>query len=91
MKLAAALAALVVAGCASNGTLAKRDRCRAERVGDLIGQLPGETLAVDALRRARATTIEYLLPDRIVTTDYRYGRLRLALGEDGRIAGVSCG
>lgn len=90
---AAAFILLGLAGCQLSPAerLRQRDVCRADRARFAIGQLPSEVLLEQARRRARALVARTLPPDVIVTLEYRFGRLNLNIGPDGRVASVNCG
>lgn len=97
MKTALPLLAAVLALAACRGTPPETtppppaESCDAARVQDVLGKPRSEALAEDARRRSGARTVRYLMPDMMVTMEYRGDRLNLQVGSDGRIGSARCG
>jgi hypothetical protein len=88
---------LLLAACAKPAAPAPapdtvpNDKCHAERVQDLIGQPRSDALGETARQRAGAGVIRWIPMGVMVTMDYRFDRLDLRLGPDGKITAITCG
>ena len=65
--------------------------CHADRVQDLVGQPRSDALGDKARQRAGARVIRWIPTGAMVTMDYRFDRLDLRLGPDGKISAITCG
>ena len=94
-RFAAALPLLLIAACTHPdkpvGTASSGPQCHADRVQDMIGQPRSETIGEKARLKAGAGVIRWIPMGAMVTMDYRFDRLDLRLGPDGKITAISCG
>jgi len=66
-------------------------QCHADRVQDLIGQPRSDAIGEKARAKAGAGVIRWIPMGAMVTMDYRFDRLDLRLGPDGKITAITCG
>ena len=94
-RIVQALPVLLIAACAHPdkpvGPVASGAQCHADRVQDLIGQPRSDAIGEKARAKAGAGVIRWIPMGAMVTMDYRFDRLDLRLGADGRITAISCG
>ena len=65
--------------------------CKADGLGDLVGQPATSELGAQALERAGARTLRWIQPRTAVTMDYRQDRLDVHLDENNVVSKFSCG
>lgn len=65
--------------------------CKAEGLGDLIGQPGTSALAAEALRQSGASTMRWIQPGTMVTMDFRRDRLNIHLDDRNVVTKVNCG
>ena len=65
--------------------------CKADGLGDLVGQPGTAELGAQALERAGARTLRWIQPNTAVTMDYRQDRLDIYLDEHNVVSKFSCG
>lgn len=94
-RIIAALAFLLIAACAHPDkpapSISSKGECHADRVQDLIGQPRSDDLGEKARQRAGAGVIRWIPIGMMVTMEYRFDRLDLRLGPDGKITAITCG
>lgn len=89
-----AVAALVMTGACTPKTPPEAVpgvECNAGAVNDLVGKTRSAEVEAEALRLSGAKTVRWLMPDSMMTQDFRVDRLNLHLGTDGKIGSARCG
>lgn len=66
------------------------NQCEASKASAAIGQQPSAEIVEQARVQAGAEIVRTLRHDQPITKEFRYGRLNLVLGADGRIASINC-
>ena len=96
MRSAAALAGLVLAGCASEGAVpvhgvSPGHRCVANGTETFIGQTGTGETGAGILRATHAAILRWAPIGTMLTMDYREDRVTVRLGPDRRVTAVTCG
>lgn len=96
-KLAAALASIVATACATAPAPAdpvagdpSLPHCNPAVLARFVGQTATSDVGARMLAATGARTIRWVPPGTMVTMDYRFDRLTVRLGDDGRITQASC-
>lgn len=71
--------------------LPMRDTCNAQAARVVIGKMATPVVLEEARRLAGADVVRKLTPHMMITKEYRFGRLNVHVGADGRIGEVGCG
>lgn len=95
--LAAALASIAATACATVPAPAdpvasdpSLPRCTPAVLASFVGQPATSEVGARMLAATGARTIRWVPVGTMVTMDYRFDRLTVRLGEDGRIAQANC-
>ena len=98
MRPLAAGALLLTMGCSlppgempNEVGLAGSPRCRAESLGDLVGQPATQALGAEALRRSGSRVLRWIRPGDVVTMEYLQVRLNAHLDAQNRTQSFACG
>ncbi|MNE10809.1 Peptidase inhibitor I78 family protein [compost metagenome] len=98
-RVGAALAAVVLAGCASPGSSTQEPeapansdgRCQASAADFAIGKQASAALLEQARSRSGAQVARILKPHDMITLEYRSDRLNLNADDGGVVTRVNCG
>jgi len=86
--------ALLVAGCSTlpgGGVARPKDSCRAEPGQRFLGERASAESGAAIMAATRSTSLRWIPPDTIVTTEYAFGRVTVSYDGDYRIMQVTCG
>ena len=93
-KLAIAVPALLTACAAAQPPvhgMTQGHRCQSETVGSFVGRAATSETGAAILEATHAAVLRWAPPGAMLTMDYRYDRVTVRIGPDGRIGSVSCG
>lgn len=94
MKVAMGIATLLLAaGCGpvESAANAPASGCAAEKAQGLVGKAATPALLEQAREAAGAQTVRKLLPDQMVTMEYREGRLNVSVDAGDKVVRITCG
>lgn len=84
-------AAMLLVGCAGNPPVGAAAACHADAAQDILGKRANGPMIARAMRRSGARQVRRILPDSMVTMDYRTDRLNVELDAAGIVTKVRCG
>ena len=93
-KLAIAVPALLTACAAAQPPvhgMTQGHRCQSEMAGSFVGRTATSETGAAILEATHAAILRWAPPGAMLTMDYRYDRVTVRIGPDGRIGSVSCG
>ena len=95
MRSVALMAAVLLSACAAaqppvHGVTAGH-RCQSGTGASFVGQSATSETGAAILRATHAAVLRWAPPGVMLTMDYRYDRVTVRTGPDGRITSVNCG
>lgn len=88
--MATALCVSMTAASAAISAEARLPRCNEQVLASYRGRLASPALGRRMLRATGARTLRWVRPGMMVTMDYRFDRLTVRTGHDGRILAAAC-
>ena len=95
MRKLALLGFALLTACAAaqppvHGTTQGR-RCQSDAKVSFVGQMATSETGAAILKATNAAVLRWAPPGALLTMDYRFDRVTVRTGADGRIISVSCG